>query len=76
MYDLLQAHKELEYLRYLVDDVTKPVFETDTPLDIETYKNIFMMTVQKLATKKLSEDEQKLLTYAHDFVNLYLTIQF
>ena len=77
MYDLLHEKKELEYLRYLVDDVTKPIFETDTPpLDIETYKNIFLMTVRKLAKNELSEDEQKLLLYAHDFVNLYLTIQF
>ena len=76
MYDMLHEKKELEYLRYLVDDVTKPVFFTTEPLDIKTYKKIFLMTVRKLASKELSDDEQKLLTYAHDFVNLYLTIQF
>ena len=76
MYDMLHEKKELEYLRYLVDDVTKPVFFTTEPLDVETYKNIFLMTLKKLAINKLSEDEQKLLIYAHDFVNLYLSIQF
>ena len=77
MYDMLQEKKELEYLRYLVDDVTKPVFfTTEPPLDVETYKKIFLMTVRKLASKEFSDDEQKLLIYAHDFVNLYLSIQF
>ena len=76
MYDMLQEKKELEYLKYLVDDVTKPVFFTTEPLDVETYKNIFLMTLKKLAINKLSKDEQRLLSYAHDFVNLYLSIQF
>ena len=76
MYDLLQSNKDLEHLRTLVDDVTKPVFITnESTMDRDTYKEIFLITVRKLATKELSEDEQKLLIYAHDFVNIYLSIE-
>ena len=75
MYDMLHEHKELSHLRTLVDDVTKPVFISDeAPLDRDTYKKIFLMTIQKLATNELSEDEQTLIIYAHDFVNIYLSI--
>ena len=76
MYDLLQSNKDLEHLRTLVDDVTKPVFITnESTMDRDTYKEIFLITVRKLVSKELSEDEQKLLIYAHDFVNIYLSIE-
>ena len=76
MYDLLQSNKDLEHLRTLVDDITKPVFIiNESPIDKDTYKEIFLITIRKLASNKLSEDEQKLLIYAHDFVNIYLSIE-
>ena len=76
MYDMLQQNRDLEHLRFLVDDVTKPVFITNEPtLDRDTYKSIFLMMVKKLASKELNEDEQRLIIYATDFVNLYLSIQ-
>ena len=76
MYDMLQENKELGHLRTLVDDVTKPVFISDeSPMDKDTYKEIFLITIRKLAKNNLTEDEQKLLTYAHDFVNIYLSIE-
>ena len=76
MYDMLQENKELSHLRTLVDDVTKPVFiSNEGPMDRDTYKEIFLITIRKLATNNLSEEEQKLIIYAHDFVNIYLSIQ-
>ena len=76
MYDMLQANKELGHLRTLVDDVTKPVFiSNESPMDKDTYKQIFLMTIRKLTKNNLTEDELKLLTYAHDFVNIYLSIE-
>ena len=76
MYDMLQENKELGHLRTLVDDVTKPVFISDeSPMDKDTYKQIFLIIIRKLANNNLTEDEQKLLTYAHDFVNIYLSIE-
>ena len=76
MYDMLQANKELGHLRTLVDDVTKPVFiSNESPMDKDTYKEIFLITIRKLAANNLSEEEQKLIIYAHDFVNIYLSIE-
>ena len=76
MYDMLQSNKDLEHLRTLVDDVTKPVFiSNESPMDKDTYKEILLITIKKITTNKLSEDEQKLLIYAHDFVNIYLSIE-
>ena len=76
MYDMLQENKELGHLRTLVDDVTKPVFiSNESPMDKDTYKEIFLITIRKLATNNLTEEEQKLIIYAHDFVNIYLSIE-
>ena len=76
MYDMLQSNKDLEHLRTLVDDVTKPVFiSNESPMDKDTYKEILLITIKKITTNKLSEDEQKLMIYAHDFVNIYLSIE-
>ena len=74
LYDLLDK-QDLDHLRDLVNYVTAPVFisEVDTP-DKDIYKTMFLSTIRNLATKKLNENEQRLIVYASDFVNIYLSI--
>ena len=77
LHSMLDKSEDCEYLREFVDYITVPVYITEVSNpDKDVYKEIFLLKIKQLVREKLSKDEQRIIIYLHDFVNLYCSLEF